>query len=419
MSFQQPAQDTPSRLRRLAMKWGAPVTAVLVVAAVLGAPSVIAAVRGEPSLPARTAEQLVTDALRSLEQGRTPPLSGTIVKTASLGVPGVSQLLGNTPPRHGAADIRSPLSLLVGAHQVKLWYDGATRVRAALPGPMSETDVIVNDGVMWIWESESNTANKIKLPAGAAAATTGVAAATVAKGAAHAVPPLVLGRPTPGDAAKALLSMLAASTEISVADDETVAGRPAYHLILAPKDPDSLIAEVRLALDGEKLFPLRLQVVADGSDEPVIDIGYTEITFSPPAEENFTFTPPHGATVNETSFADLMGQSRATTEEWSGDPVAGTTSFAGSGWTAVSVTRLDKDDLAELAAPPKVPARQEEGGAAEFVRTVLDSATPVQGPWGSGRMVKSKLVTVLLTDDGRLLIGAVTPQTLIEAAGRG
>ena len=40
----------------------------------------------------------------------------------------------------------------------------------------------------------------------------------------------------------------------------------------------------------------------------------------------------------------------------------------------------------------------------------------VQGSWGSGRLLTTNLFSVLVTDDGRLLVGAVTPQRLTRAA---
>ncbi|MBM0236720.1 hypothetical protein JNW88_05375 [Micromonospora sp. ATA32] len=40
----------------------------------------------------------------------------------------------------------------------------------------------------------------------------------------------------------------------------------------------------------------------------------------------------------------------------------------------------------------------------------------VSGDWGSGRLLTGKLFSVLLTDDGRLLAGAVTPERLYQAA---
>ncbi len=52
--------------------------------------------------------------------------------------------------------------------------------------------------------------------------------------------------------------------------------------------------EVRLALDGENYMPLRVQVYAKGSAEPAFQVGFTQVTFTPPAAENFSFTPPAG-----------------------------------------------------------------------------------------------------------------------------
>jgi hypothetical protein len=43
--------------------------------------------------------------------------------------------------------------------------------------------------------------------------------------------------------------------------------------------------------------------------------------------------------------------------------------------------------------------------------------TPVSGAWGKGRLLESSLLSVLVTDDGRLLAGAVAPDQLYAAAG--
>jgi hypothetical protein len=42
----------------------------------------------------------------------------------------------------------------------------------------------------------------------------------------------------------------------------------------------------------------------------------------------------------------------------------------------------------------------------------------VRGSWGSGKLLRSALVSALLTDDGRLVVGAVPPELLYAAAGR-
>ena len=49
---------------------------------------------------------------------------------------------------------------------------------------------------------------------------------------------------------------------------------------------------------------------------------------------------------------------------------------------------------------------------------LLKAMTPVHGSWGSGRLLSTKLVSVLLTSKGEVLIGAVTPSVLYADAAR-
>jgi hypothetical protein len=48
---------------------------------------------------------------------------------------------------------------------------------------------------------------------------------------------------------------------------------------------------------------------------------------------------------------------------------------------------------------------------------MLAAATPVHGAWGSGRLLRTSLVSVLMTSTGRTFIGAVQPSVLYAAAG--
>jgi hypothetical protein len=53
-----------------------------------------------------------------------------------------------------------------------------------------------------------------------------------------------------------------------------------------------------------------------------------------------------------------------------------------------------------------------------LLRALVEVATPVHGSWGSGRLLRTSLVSVLFTSNGRVLIGAVTPSVLYaDAAG--
>jgi hypothetical protein len=78
----------------------------------------------------------------------------------------------------------------------------------------------------------------------------------------------------------------------------------------------------------------------------------------------------------------------------------------GDSWTSVLVA-----DGVDLSAGGS-------GSDARALRDLLGAATPVQGAFGQGRLLRTTLLTVLLTDNGRLYAGAVTPQALEAAAAR-
>ena len=53
-----------------------------------------------------------------------------------------------------------------------------------------------------------------------------------------------------------------------------------------------------------------------------------------------------------------------------------------------------------------------------MLRTLIAAATPVHGAWGSGQLLHTSLVSVLITNNGHVLIGAVTPAVLENAAAQ-
>lgn len=371
------------------VRWGVPIAAAAVIGAAIGAGPVIAAVSGDPVLPERSAQQLLADAAAAVEKSEgMPPMSGTVQQTSSLGL----------PPLPDTGD-GSPLSLLSGSHEVKLWYGDENKMRLALPTQFNETNLILNGDQLWYWNSDTNTATRVKMQEEHREARPTPTAPAV----------------TPQQAAQRFLEQAGESTTISVSNTAEVAGRPAYQLVLTPKDEASLVQEVRVAIDGEHYVPLRVQVFAKGSAEPAFQVGFTQLTFTPPAEENFTFTPPAGAKVEEKAF----GPSDVDTSHADGaKQVAETAKVRGDGWTAVAV--LPADALAQEkdeTGQEKDPRRGGEADAQTLLDTALQAATPVSGEWGSGKLLRTKLLTILLTDDGRLLVGAVTPEEITKAAG--
>ena len=65
---------------------------------------------------------------------------------------------------------------------------------------------------------------------------------------------------------------------------------------------------------------------------------------------------------------------------------------------------------------PRWPGGSGEDGA--VAAALLKSATPVHGAWGSGKLLHTSLVTVLMTSNGHVLVGAVTPAVLYAAAAQ-
>ena len=132
-------------------RWAVPAGAVIVVGGVL-AGSMISVASAAPSLPAKTPAQLLT-ALAAKPQ--TPPLTGTVVETSSLGLP---SLPGTSNPTSIAA-------LLTGSHTIRVWYADPQHFRVAVPQSMSESDIIRNGSNAWLWESTQNTVTHVAIPA--------------------------------------------------------------------------------------------------------------------------------------------------------------------------------------------------------------------------------------------------------------
>lgn len=374
------------------VRWGVPIAVAAVIGGAIGAGPVIAAVSGDPVLPARSAQELLADAVAAVERAEgMPPLSGTVQQTASLGLPAL--------PDTGEG---SPLRLLSGSHEVKVWYGDHDTFRVAMPTQFNETNLIVDGGKAWYWDSAGNTATRLTYPAGR--------------------PPERAATPTPADltpqqVARRVLETAGEHTAISVSNTAEVAGRSAYQLVLTPKEEGSLVQEVRLALDGEHYIPLRVQVFAKGSAEPAFQVGFTQLTFTPPAAENFAFTPPAGAEVNERQLSLAPGE-HGHGHGAGAREAAGDVKVVGEGWAAVAV--LPAPAPAAAGATPRGeagPSGEPSRNPKALMDSLLASATPVSGPWGSGKVLRTKLVTVLLTDDGRLLAGPVTPEEIVKAAG--
>ncbi len=359
-------------------RWAVPAGAVALTGGVM-AGSVVSVAQAAPALPARTPAQLLASVARTAS---VPPLTGTVVETASLGLP---QLPGRDDPA-------SIASLLTGSHTIKVAEAGPARVRISLPQDMSESDLVRNGRDVWLWQSSTNTATHVMLPQGEG----GQPAPRMAP----RVPP------TPQQVAHQVLAKVGPTTAVSVDSNVTVAGRPAYRLVLAPKSPGSLISQVRIAIDGKNDVPLGVQVFAKGATSPAFSVGFTSVSFAAPPASEFSFTPPAGAKVMQ----QAMPAGKA--------PRAGLasgSSMIGKGWLAVA--DLPASALTTSSGPlaPGASGSAPGAGSGAVINALLKSARPVHGAWGSGRLLRTSLVSMLITGN-RVLIGPVQPGVLYQAA---
>src|SRR5579859_2101203 len=253
-------------------RWVVPAGVVTAVAAV-GIASAITVAQAAPALPPRTPAQLL--AAVAGDAGHVPPLTGTVVESAALGIPQLP----------GAENPTSLTSLLAGSHTLKIWYDGPKRLRLAAPVLMNESDLIRNGSTAWLWQSDSNSVTRFTLPA--------------ERGAQAREPVMPHAPVTPQQAAQQALKAAGPSTRVTTEANVTVAGQAAYQLVLAPRAGGSQIAKITIALDAQHLsVPLRVQIFAKGDANPVFQVGYTSISFVTPAASNFGFTPPPGSHVD-------------------------------------------------------------------------------------------------------------------------
>jgi len=373
-----------------------PGTAVAVTAITVAALQIPAA-QASPDLPNKTPAQLLasisTDA-------KVPPMTGTVVETASLGLPQLPQT-GNAT---------SMTSLLTGSHTMKVYYQDSKHYRLSVPQPSSETDVIANGSTVWLWQSASDSVTEF----------TGADQASAKK----AVPQVTQTPLTPQQAADQVLAKVGATTLVSVQANVMVAGEPSYELVLAPKDSRSLVGKVVIAVDGKYGVPLRVQLYAKGATSPAFQVGYTALQWVAPAPANFSFTPPKGASVDVVNEAKSASGSKSPSN---------TTGFGSYGKSWLTVVAFPQKDLMQgfgttagsssssssSSGQQNIASSNNSGvsvSSQELLSALLGSAKPVHGSWGSGTLVTTSLVSMLMTG-GEVYIGAVQPSVLYSAVG--
>jgi outer membrane lipoprotein-sorting protein len=344
------------------LRWLASLALLVAVVATV-ATSVSGVFREDTALSVTGPDQLISQ-LRAPYPGG---YSGTFTSTVELGLPRpVSSVLTAAAP-DGA--------LLRGSHSMRYWYGGPDRQRVAVITQTSEQDVFRNGSTVWQWDTASRVAQRSTV----AASPEGAVPLQLASAAALSPPQL----------ASQILDLVGKDSDTTLRSGVSATDRPTYELVVHPDSAASRIGEVHIQVDGRQAVPLGVQIYSLTDDQnPVLDVSFQTINYARPAGQNFDFVPPAGATIR-TSAADAPAA------------VLDEVTTLGTGWTTVMSYRSSGASGKQLA---------------DVAQGLLgDGAHRVKGRWGKGRLLYTPILTVLVTDKGRIVVGAVTADVLYKA----
>ncbi|MFF4847068.1 outer membrane lipoprotein carrier protein LolA [Streptomyces sp. NPDC001194] len=395
---------------RKAARYAVPVAVAGVAAATVAMVPAFAN-SGGPDLPKMTAQQLIEKVAASDVQ----QLSGSAKISTDLGLPKLaSGLLGGGGVAGGSANPEDKIAQLAnGSHTVRVAADGPDRQKLTFVDGKDEYSLVHNGADVWGYDSKANEVWHEKNPEAAAAGKEQKKTAER------------LGGASPQQLAQDVLKAAGPTTDVSVGETAQVAGRDAYQLVLKPKQSGSTVGSVKIAVDAKNGVPLRVQLLAAEGGKPIVDAGFTKVDFAKPAADTFAFTAPKGAKVTEgASEAGEEGHGKefkgldsfpgldALTGGMGGAGKGGETKVLGEGWATIA--RVDTGagkglkDLEKSANGKDAPKE-----AKQFLDSLGGKVT---GKFGEGRVFKTRLVNALITDDGKVYVGAVTKDALVQAA---
>ncbi|MER6114425.1 DUF2092 domain-containing protein [Streptomyces sp. NPDC001743] len=388
--------------RRKAVRYIVPVAVAGVAAATIGLVPALAS-SGDPDLPKITAQELI----EKIAASDTQQLSGTVKISTDLGIPSMGGLAGSFlgdgagDKGSASADPQTKLTELAsGTHTLRVAADGPDKQRVSILDDASEYSLIHNGDQVWAYDSKANAVYHAEEKAG--------------RGKEQAAPE---GVPTtPKALAEQALKAADGTTSVTVGGTAQVAGRDAYRLVIKPEQSGSTIGSITVAVDAENGTPLKFTLQPSSGGKAAVDAGFTSVDFEKPDASSFSFTPPKGAKVTEADEAEGDAKADAGKAKGDLDHLGGLSGFEGAsgakvigeGWNAVAEIRTPGGAAVPSAESGDVPAE-----AQQFLDALGDKVT---GKFGSGTVFKTRLVNALMTDDGRVYVGAVTKDALVKAA---
>jgi outer membrane lipoprotein-sorting protein len=247
------------------------IAAGAVIAVVLVVGVVTAGAQGPSSLPSITVSQLLQNVATKAQS--TTAVSGDVAWSNDLlGSSSLLSLGGNQTP--------AGLSSLLTGGSGRVWAQNG-KARLESQGQNGDFVAVADGATIWTWDSMTNTATRYSSPSGSGATASPVPRASL----------------DPATAIAALIQKLAPNATLSVSGQAVVAGRQTYTLTLTPTSPVTTFGSVRVAIDGRRWVPLRVQVFAKGDGSAVMSAGFKTVSFSAVSDSLFSFSPPSGAIV--------------------------------------------------------------------------------------------------------------------------
>ncbi|WIE55320.1 outer membrane lipoprotein carrier protein LolA [Curtobacterium sp. MCBD17_003] len=364
--------------------WLPAVVAPVVVAGAVAAP--LAASAATPSPATTGSHPTAAQVLASVAHSDTLSYSGRISQTSDLGLPSLPSTSGSSgasSAQSGASDV---LDLLTASHEARVYVDGRSKARVQVLDQLAERDVIRNGRDVWTWDSKADKAVHVTLPSSAAAANG-----------------TDTGSASPADIAARAIAGITPSTRVGTPTTTSIAGHAAWQVRLTPKSSSTLVHDVVIAIDKSTGLPLSARIDARGQSTAAVSVRFSALSYGTPKASLFDFTPPSDAKVTTKDLSDAAEHSSTAKHPGlvapgdvraSGAP---TPSVQGDGWS--SIVTLPAGTF---------PKRQLDADGSQLFGQLTKA---VDG----GRAVQTSLVSILITDDGRVLAGAV-PVSALEAA---
>ncbi|HEX6020869.1 MAG TPA: hypothetical protein VFZ00_02655 [Solirubrobacter sp.] len=249
------------RLRTASTRRLVTIAAVL-VAVVAGAGIAQAALNSAPKPDPKPLDRAVHDALNA------PAVEGVTARI---------EFTNNLLPS-GSLPGNAASPILTGATG-RLWLAGDGRLRLELQSSEGDAQIVADGERYMVYDARSKTAYVGRLPQ-------------------RKEKPQRRERPSL-EAVQRGLEQLGETWTLSGATPTSTAGQPTYTVRVSPKDDGGLLGALELAWDAVRGVPLRAAIYAQGSDDPVLELEATDVSYGKIPASRVDTTVPAGAKVTE------------------------------------------------------------------------------------------------------------------------